>query len=77
MSRKNCVSWIDQTNPFDLFIAYIHTFHQNRSLVDVSVSISNLFRAISSLVDLYIREDTLQDVPEIEIESNWDQVVDK
>ena len=36
------------------------------------------FVPISSIVDSdCYREDTLQDVPEVEIESNWDQVVDK
>ena len=45
----------------------------------MSASVHSIcFVTISPIVDFYYyREDTLQDVPEVEIESNWDQVVDK
>ncbi len=45
----------------------------------MSASVSRIFTSIpeSSNILVRSREESLQDVPEAEIESNWDQVVDK
>ena len=53
-------------------LSYIQLFR------NVNVSI-NMFcdKFHLSLSLIVIREDSLQDIPEVEIESNWDQIVDK
>ena len=47
----------------------------------MSASVSRIFVSIYLSLNILIfvcsREEALQDVPDVEIESNWDQVVDK
>jgi hypothetical protein len=79
---KNC----SHHTVVDLLVTTVPSSTNTVDPLDHILSISTHVRVSSCHLSVYhqsliktgpFREETLQDVPESEIESNWDQVVDK